>query len=147
MKNKISIMTTLTCYTKPRHRRGFLLAEVVAGAGLVVIALGLTLTILKRDNDLRQRNQAREVLLLAAENVIEQAACMSFENLTPEALGPVVENARISTSNPALKLKFSITGQPAPIGIFKRLHVQGGFGEKPDVVNLWRDFYPRAVQK
>lgn len=140
-------MTTLTCYTNPRHRRGFLLAEVVAGAGLAVIALGLTLTILKRDNDLRQRNQAREVLLLAAENVIEQAACMSFENLTPEALGPVVENARISTGNPVLKLKFSITGQPTSIGIFKRLHVQGGFVEKPDVVNLWRDFYPRAVSK
>ncbi|MFM7590820.1 MAG: hypothetical protein ACKO85_03425 [Isosphaeraceae bacterium] len=134
-------------YPKNGHRAGFLLAEVVAGAGLAVIALGLTLTILKRDNDLRQRNQAREKLLLAAENVMEQAACLSFDKLTPEALGPVVESARKSTGNSALLLKISITGQPGPAGSFKRLHILGGFEPRPVAVNLWRDFYPQAVRK
>ena len=129
-----------------RSRRGFLLAEVVAGAALAILALGLTLSILKRDNDLRQRNRSREALLVQSENLLEHIACLPYEQLTSEKLQPLVDVAKKSTRNAAVVLKLELTEQSAPTS-HKRVHITAGIEPNSGLVHLWRDYYEQGVAK
>lgn len=128
------------------RRKGFLLTEVVAGAGLLIIVLGLTLTILKRDGDLRQRNESRATILRTAENLLEQYACLPFDQLTPELATSLAESARQQSGNPGIQLSIEIQAESAPLP-FKRLHLAGALEGGPVLVHLWREYYGEGKAK
>ncbi len=129
-----------------RRRSGFLLIEVVAGATLTILALGLTLSIINRSNDLRQRNQSRELLLIRSENLLEQLACLPYEELIPEKVKPLIDVVQNNSNHAAFILKVEITEQSAPL-LHKKVHLQGGLNSNIVLVHLWRDFYPQVVAK
>jgi hypothetical protein len=144
---KISHKGQLTLHSSGRpNRRGFLLAEVVAGAGLAILVMGLTLNVLKRDGDLRQRNETRATLLRTAENLAEQFACLPFSQLTDAKAGLLRDSALTSTGNPLINLSIKIETITPP-GPMKRVHLSGGIEGGPPLVHLWREYYPEGEAK
>lgn len=125
------------------QKRAFLLVEAFAGAALVVIALSLTLWVMKKDQDLRKRAEMKMDLLIRSENLLERCSNLPYERITDQILAQEFEQSRKALEKRGLLMEFdlnAISAEPS----HQRVTVTAKDTSGQVIVRLWRNFYPET---
>lgn len=145
-QHTVQVPSTGLRQMQSRQRRAFLLVEAFAGGTLVLIALSLTLWILKKDQDLRRQLDHRLEIIQTSENLLERCSNLPFEALTQEGVEQIHQQVLIQSGRPSFELKISIDAT-LDTPKRKRLHVVGLNQANQVQVQLWRDFYQEMSNK
>lgn len=126
-----------------KHRRGFNLVEMLV-AVVVMTALLVVLAQFLGTVTQQRRVAARRMMAVEeAANAMEQAAALSYAELTPERLQTIGVSEQAQRSLPQAKLSVDVTDEPGPPAgkqIAVELSWQNRFGEtvKPVRLTAWR---------
>ena len=126
------------------NRRGFLLVDAFAGAGLAVIALSMMAWVLSADVKIRKAQEQRMILLQASQNLVERLETLPFDALDQKTADSVASGLLRVTQWPDLHFKVTISKESATRQ-FKRVQVTGQVGSSDTlIIKLWRDRYQPA---
>ena len=126
------------------NRRGFLLVDAFAGAGLAVIALSMMAWVLSADVKIRKAQEQRMILLQASQNLVERLETLPFDALDQKTADSVASGLLRVTQWPDLHFKVTIS-KVSGTQQFKRVQVTGQVGSSDTlIIKLWRDRYQPA---
>jgi len=126
------------------HRRGFLMVDAIAGAGLAVIALSMMVWVMSADVRIRTVQEQRMILLQASQNLIERLETISFDELDQQKADTVATSLLSVAHWPDLHFKVAVSKESVAQE-FKRVRVTGQVGSSDTlIITLWRDRYQPA---
>ena len=126
------------------NRRGFLLVDAFAGAGLAVIALSMMAWVLSADVKIRKAQEQRMILLQASQNLVERLETLPFDALDQKKADSVASGLLRVTQWPDLHFKVTIS-KVSGTQQFMRVQVTGQVGSSDTlIIKLWRDRYQPA---
>jgi hypothetical protein len=126
------------------NRRGFLLVDAFAGAGLAVFALSMMVWVMSADVRIRKAQEQRMILLQASQNLIERLETLPFDALDQKTADSVASGLLRVTQWPDLHFKVTISKESGTQQ-FKRVQVTGQVGSSDTlIIKLWRDRYQPA---